>query len=235
MTPIDIAAGLVSAALALMAWSLLYKENGFYRLGENLLVGGTIGYGVVLGLKAVWSHGVVPAMQGDLWLGLAVVVGLLFFVRFFGRKYVWYSRIPLAVLLGVGFGVSLNAMIQAQITVQLIATMKSLFVGGNILETINNIVIFVGVVTTMFYFVYSIEHKGPLNTVSKIGRYVMMVAFGGSFGFNLLGRIAMLVSPMQAVVVPPGAYLIPVALAIMGYVLWRDLQKRRAAETKAAT
>lgn len=234
MTPVQIAAALVSAGLAIMAWSLLYKENGFYRLGENLLVGGTVGYGVVLGLKGVWNDGIVPAMAGNWWIGLAVIVGLLFFARFLGRKYVWFSRLPLAVLLGVGFGVSLIAMIQAQITTQLAATMRPLFVGGDILQTINNVLIFVGVVTTIFYFVYSIEHKGPFNTVSKIGRYIMMAAFGGSFGFNMLGRFAILVTPLQPVVVTPGAYLIPVALAVLGYFLWRDYKKRDA-KTKAAT
>jgi len=231
MTPIETLTALLSSAVALMAWSFLYKDNPFYRLVERVLVGGTIGYGVVLGMRSVWNRGILPAAQGDLTMILAVVVGLLLYLRLGGKKVSWYSRIPVSVLLGVGFGVGLTTMIQAQITLQLADTMKSLAT-GNLLTIFSNTFIMVGVVCTVFYFFYSVEHKGPLSTASKIGRYVMMMGFGAAFGFNLLGRTSVLISPLLPVVKPPGIYLVPIAVAGVAYGLWKDYQQGQAKSEK---
>jgi hypothetical protein len=219
MTPIEIVGALVASGIALAAWSFLYRENAVYRIVEQLLIGSLAGYGVVLGLTAAWSKGVIPAAKGDLFMGLSVVVGILFFARFFGTRLAVYSRIPMALLLGVGFGVSILAMIQAQLVAQITDTMKSLL-------SIDTIIIFIAVVTTIFYFSYATEHKGPLAHVDRIGRIAMMVAFGTIFGQTFMGYVAKVQAAMDPIVKVPGIYVLPVAAAILAVALWKDMAAR---------
>lgn len=226
MTPEETFIALIPPALTLMSWSMLYKPNAFFRFAENIIVGGMAGYGTVLALKAVWSRGVIPGVGGNMVAGLATIFGLLIFFRFGTRETRWLSRIPVAVLIGVGFGASLRSMIQAQITAQIIDTMRPLVL-ANLQQTSDNIIIFVGTVTTLFYFFYSVEHKGAFAMPSKIGRLIMMSAFGATFGFAFQGRIAMLAGIMGSLVKAPGMYLVPVAAVLIVYEIWRDTQRAR--------
>ncbi|MBW6458713.1 MAG: hypothetical protein K0B52_06080, partial [FCB group bacterium] len=42
-------------------------------------------------------------------------------------------------------------------------------------------------------FFFSVEHKGALKVVSRIGIYYLMIYFGASFGFAVMGRISLLI------------------------------------------
>ncbi len=62
--------------------------------------------------------------------------------------------------------------------------------------SVNGIFILVGVVTVLLYFFFSIEHKGPVGVASKIGIYFLMVSFGASFGYTVMGRMSLLIGRM---------------------------------------
>jgi hypothetical protein len=51
----------------------------------------------------------------------------------------------------------------------------------------------VGVVSGLFYFFFSVEHKGVFGKVSRVGIYFLMITFGASFGFAVMGRISLLI------------------------------------------
>ena len=59
--------------------------------------------------------------------------------------------------------------------------------------TVNNFVVYVGVIATLFYFYFSKEHKGALGVVSRVGIIFIMVAFGASFGYTVMARISLLI------------------------------------------
>ncbi|SVC26745.1 uncharacterized protein METZ01_LOCUS279599, partial [marine metagenome] len=40
---------------------------------------------------------------------------------------------------------------------------------------------------------YSTEHQGAIGRLSKIGIYFLMIKFGASFGFAVMGRISLLI------------------------------------------
>ena len=43
------------------------------------------------------------------------------------------------------------------------------------------------------YFYFSKEHKGVFGKVTKVGIYFLMISFGASFGFAVMGRISLLI------------------------------------------
>ena len=57
----------------------------------------------------------------------------------------------------------------------------------------NNIIIFVGTICGLLYFYFSKEHKGVFGKVTKVGIYFLMISFGASFGFAVMGRISLLI------------------------------------------
>ncbi|PKK90430.1 MAG: hypothetical protein CVV64_08680 [Candidatus Wallbacteria bacterium HGW-Wallbacteria-1] len=66
------------------------------------------------------------------------------------------------------------------------------------MESFNAIMLFIGVICGLIYFFFSVEHKGMFyGTCSKIGIWFLMVSFGASFGYTIMGRISLLIGRMQ--------------------------------------
>jgi hypothetical protein len=57
----------------------------------------------------------------------------------------------------------------------------------------NSLVILVGTITGLLYFYFSKEHKGVFGKVTRTGIYFLMISFGASFGFAVMGRISLLI------------------------------------------
>ncbi|MDH5187136.1 MAG: hypothetical protein OEW70_08755, partial [candidate division WOR-3 bacterium] len=101
-------------------------------------------------------------------------------------KYAWISRIPISFTVGIAAGLGITASLQGFIVPQIQATLLPL-------TSINNVLIVIGVITTLFYFYFSREHKGILGASSRLGIIFIMVAFGASFGYTVMARISLLI------------------------------------------
>ena len=49
----------------------------------------------------------------------------------------------------------------------------------------------------LIYFFFSLEHKGVIGGISKIGVWFLMIAFGASFGFTVMARMSLLIGRIQ--------------------------------------
>jgi len=182
---------LIAAILTLFIFSFLYRDNPFYKFAEYLLVGISVGYFIVISIKTT----VVPKLifpifrEGDLLYLIPGILGFFMFLRFF-PKLAWLSRISMALIIGAGAGVSIPAMMQAQIFAQMKASMGSF-------ASINNIIVVLAVITTLSYFFFSREHKGALGTSAKIGVFFMMLFFGATFGYTVMSRVTLLIGRAQ--------------------------------------
>jgi lipoprotein signal peptidase len=182
---------LIAAILTLFIFSFLYKDNPFYKFAEYLLVGISVGYFIVISIKTT----VVPKLifpifrEGDLLYLIPGILGFFMFLRFL-PKLAWLSRISMALIIGAGAGVSIPAMMQAQIFAQMKASMGSY-------ASINNIIVVLAVITTLSYFFFSREHKGALGTSAKIGVFFMMLFFGATFGYTVMSRVTLLIGRAQ--------------------------------------
>jgi hypothetical protein len=196
----------IAAFLTLAIYSFLYKDNPFYKLAEHLYVGVSAGYMVIY----VWSTDVRPLLldpfvqthlQTGSWavsfsrhfvLFIPATLGVVMLLRTF-PKISWISRWPISFLVGITAGLALTGDVQGWLFPQVQATLVPLWVGGSILTTFNNILLFVGVVGTVAYFYFSREHKGFLGGLSRVGILFIMVAFGASFGYTVMARISLLI------------------------------------------
>ena len=118
---------LVAAVFTLAIFSFLYRENPIYRVAEHILVGISVGYYlVILVEETILSKVVNPLFYDGRMLSLIpAILGIMMFSRL-SRKSGWLARIPLAVLIGAGAGVSIPAMLQGRILKQMSASMLPL-------------------------------------------------------------------------------------------------------------
>lgn len=185
----------IAALLTLAIYSFLYKDNPFYKLAENIFVGVSAGYwAVILWHDFARPNLFAPLFQGRLIYLIPIIMGLLMFTTFF-PKITWLVRIPLTFTMGVAMSVTILQYMQGDIIPQLQATILPLR-GVPILTAFSNILIIVGVLSTLVYFYFSHEHKGALGLIAKIGIWFMMVSFGASFGYTIMARVSLLIGRM---------------------------------------
>ncbi|MCX6645208.1 MAG: hypothetical protein NTY09_02445, partial [bacterium] len=67
-------------------------------------------------------------------------------------------------------------------------------------DTISLWIIFVGVLSVLFYFYFSIEHKGIVGKLGTVGIWFIMISFGASFGYTVMARISLLIGRVQFLV-----------------------------------
>ncbi len=185
----------IAGFLTLAIFSFLYKDNPVYKLAEHIYVGVSAGYWLIY----VAFFDVYPMLiQGfqdetgiEKWILLVPgALGLIMLSRWF-PKTAWLSRWPIAFTVGVGAGLGITANIQGYVMPQLQATLLPV-TGWNIVS-LNNVILTVGVITTILYFYFSKPHKGALGWMARVGIVFIMVSFGASFGYTLMARISLLI------------------------------------------
>ncbi len=194
----------VAAFLTLCIYSFLYRDNPFYRFAEHLFLGVSVGYGIVLSIY----DGLIPFAWNPFWqaitqrqpVGLVklipIGIGLLFFSRLI-PTYAWLIRYPIAILIGIGSGLAIPNVMQANIFEQLRGTLTpfaQIHAGAlSTFQIFGAILMLIGVISTLTYFFFSVEHRGAVGGISKIGIAFLMVGFGSAFGNTVMGRVSLLI------------------------------------------
>lgn len=192
----------MAAFLTLCIFSFLYKENPLYRFAEHLFTGMAVGY-----MVAQYWHRIIPdyiirnIFLAQNWVMLIpLAIGLLYIFRFV-PKLNWLMLIPIAILLGIGQGMSLPLVIEADVVKQIQGTMLHPDMLQRVLDPYNGLIvgvlILVGVVCTITYFFFSREHKGALRVSAHVGIWFVMVGFGASFGYTVMARVSLLIARIQ--------------------------------------
>jgi hypothetical protein len=208
MTTAEAIGSIIGAALTLMMYSFLYKDNIFYKFGEHLYVGISVGYLTnIEWWNALWPQFVVPFyLQQKYILIIPAVLGLMMLARFI-RQISWTSRTPMAFYVGLGAGLAIPAVLNASILEQLHSTVEKLWWVEDKMADIGPVLwwwntfslwlIFLGVLSVLFYFYFSIEHKGVVGKLGTVGIWFIMISFGAAFGYTVMARISLLIGRVQ--------------------------------------
>ena len=190
----------IGAFFTLAIYSFLYKENPIYRLAEHLVVGISLGYTMAITYDITLRPRLIePLLAGNHWILLIpALLGLLYITRFIS-SISWLSRYPIAFLMGTSMGVSFPLTMKASVLRQLEGAMAPLYASGmHWSEVAGNIILILGTLAALIYFFFSKPHKGLFfGTGSKIGIWVIMLGFGATFGFTVMGRISLLIGRIQ--------------------------------------
>ncbi len=202
-TPVAVVWGYwVAAILTLCIYSFLYKDNPLYKFAESLFVGIGAAYWLAIlyhnTLKPKLFQALFPGDSGEPVIWWRIIPGILavFMLLRFYPKLSWLSRWALAFIVGMYAAVNLTGFAQADLVEQVYATMTMPLAGGGALNFILNLLAIIGVFAVLIYFFFSKEHKGALGAAAKVGIWFLMVAFGASFGYTVMGRVSLLIGRM---------------------------------------
>ena len=203
----------MAAFFTLAIFSFLYSDNLFYKVAESVLVGVSAGYWMVVGfwdvlvpnlIGRLWPSMVqawaMPGLAGaeaerNLWYIVPLVLGIMLLWRLAPRG-AWIARWPLSFIVGTFAGLQLIGFLHGDFLAQIRNTILSLavFEAGSfdLWASVRNLLIVVGVLCAVTYFFFSVEHKGAVARVAKVGIWFLMITFGAAFGYTVMGRIALL-------------------------------------------
>lgn len=236
----------VATGLTLFIYTFLYKDNPLFKIGEHLYVGISVGYSIVItiyavGVKLLW----IPIAQDGQWqLIIPALLGLMISAKLF-PKIAWLSRISFAFVVGFGSGtiiprlISSNVLSQLEDTIQPLATMtiSGLSHTTNFLDhdsDINNLITLIGVISVLFYFFFSVEHRGIGQAIARTGIVFLMIAFGAAFGYTVMSRMSLLIGRFDDLILFSGAeygsptiVLMLLVVAFLIYFHHRDKEKQK--------
>jgi hypothetical protein len=193
-----VAGTLIAAALTLIVFSILYRDNPFYRFAEHLLVGVSAGYYVIHYFDAgvIRKFWVPVVQQGQLWLLPGGLLGLLMLARL-RERWQWISRYAIAFYVAAWSGYLIPSVLQERILKQVAGTLLpapgTLALGA----WLGALILLLGVATVLVYFYFSAEHRGLLGHASRVGMLFLMAGFGASFGYTVMGRVSLLIGRFQ--------------------------------------
>ncbi|NUO18271.1 hypothetical protein HUU59_02345 [bacterium] len=194
-------AGLATVAVL----SFLYKDNPLYKIAEHFFVGIAAGYVVCTQFYNVFIPNLWdPLTSGrDMWLIIPLILGLALFTRF-SNNLGWISRWPMSVIIGTYAGLAVIGFASGDMVLQVQASLIPVFETAtvsdftnspsimNFLQILTNPLFTLGLVSVLFYFFFSVEHKGGLRHVASVGTTLLMIGFGAGYGYTVMTRIALL-------------------------------------------
>jgi hypothetical protein len=204
----------VAALLTLSVFSFLYRDNPFYKMAESIFIGVSAGYWMVVAFWDVlvpnlfhklwpawiqaWAMpGLSPERDQWWWVNLVpLVLGVMLLTRLSPRGG-WLAVWPLAFIIGTFAGLRLVAYFEADFLGQIRSSILSVVVldpskSFNLQQSIEKFLLLAGTLVCLVYFFFSVEHKGTVGRISRIGIWVLMITFGAGFGYTVMGRIALL-------------------------------------------
>lgn len=139
---------------------------------------------------------------------IPIVLGFMLLMRL-SRNHGWIARWPLAWIVGTTAGLNFIRYLRSDFIEQVSSTFVPLAVdwqgfgpfvsqlslnaSGQLVSMLTNWIIFLGVFCGLVYFFFSKEHTGLFGRASRMGIWILMLTFGASFGYTVMGRISLLV------------------------------------------
>lgn len=243
LSTMDLLGAWLAIFLTVCILSFLYEDNPVYKLAEHVFLGVSIAIGIIEQYYSVFQPNLIDKLKGGEALSVVplVLIGLLFFKL--SRKLDWVARIPIAFIVAVYAGVKLTGEANANLMTPIRASMQDL---GDLYEryglwsmdaagagVISGLVLALGLCATLMHFYFSAALSRPLRVVSRFGVLMLMLSFGASFGFTVMGRISLAIgrarelmgtsdSPEHVAQVQPAlATLVSVVLVIVVLAAWK--------------
>jgi uncharacterized membrane protein YidH (DUF202 family) len=176
----------IMAFFTIAITTLAFKDNPLAKFAEHTFLAATAGNLVTMAWRNINQIGISGLMKGSVSMIIPLLFGIALYTRY-SKNYIWVSRYPTALMIGIGTGVTVRGFVEFQFTQQIVDTFKPL-------NSFHNIFFVFTVVVCLTYFVYSLTPKNEtlakqMSYISTLGRYLMMMAFGASMANTVITRV----------------------------------------------
>ncbi len=181
------------------------QPNLFGRLWPRLPEDAEMGllmkiwYGIY-GFLGIFSKNVFPegGIEGHTdihWMYLIpLALGIMMLLRLV-PKVGWLARWALAYIVGMAAGLRFYGYLNSDVIEQVKASTVDF--SGSPGSIIGGLLVVLGTLAGLVYFFFSKAHTGAIGKISKLGIYFLMISFGASFGFTVMGRISLLIGRLE--------------------------------------
>ena len=206
--------GVDDGSIFTSVWYAIYEIFNFISTGFGVLDRSIFPEGGIKGFDEIRFIYLIPFI-----LGIFMILRLV-------PKLGWLARWAIAYIVGMAAGLRFYGFLNSDILMQIKASAIDFTSDWGTI--VNALILFIGTLTGLIYFFYSTEHKGVVGRLSRIGIYFLMIKFGASFGFAVMGRISLLIgrindlkdysSPEYNYATPVISVLIIICLAIWSFM-----------------
>jgi hypothetical protein len=123
---IDIIGAWIGIFLTMCILSFLYGDNPFYKLGEHLFIGVSIGYIVVVQFRN--NFYVKFDRELTAWDLVPAALVAMMFVKLASKRLIWLGRFPLAFVIALYAGQSVTGLVGSDLGDQIKTASRSLVV-----------------------------------------------------------------------------------------------------------
>lgn len=200
----------IQFGMVLSVWSYLYKENVFSRLSATIIVAiSSVHYcmwmfkmsynDVIVPLFTGLHYGETVTLGGRLLCLAPLILGLFIYLRI-SRKYSWLSTYSYAIMLGLGTGAVLTTIVERSIVGLIVTAIMAPLGKATAFETFSGILILIGTLLSITYWIFTREATGVLGYGIKVGRLFLMASIGMLYAEDVLWSQSLFVSSMEMVI-----------------------------------
>lgn len=171
------------------------------RLPEDVEMGALLKmwYGIYdfLGIlnDGIFPEGGIVGHTEIRWIYLIpLALGVMMLLRLV-PKVGWLARWSLAYIVGMAAGLRFYGYLNSDVIEQVKASTVDF--SGSPGSIIGGLLVVFGTLAGLVYFFFSKAHTGAIGKISKLGIYFLMISFGASFGFTVMGRISLLIGRLE--------------------------------------
>lgn len=167
---------LLGIIIPLVGMSYVFFPSTAFSLLAATIAGAYSGQFLATGWPNIIAVAIYPMSQGNIVAIIGVVFALLLFTTWIDR-FRWLARYPTAIMTGTGLGVSLRALVGAQLISQIDMTIMPI-ITNSLASSFNNFFFVAALCFSLYYFIFGTELKGNWIKVNKAARLFIMVAMG---------------------------------------------------------
>jgi len=202
---------LAGSAISLGAYSVLIGDNPISKLTENVYMGILGGYIFATNWDFIQRNAITKVAGGDYIYILSIILSIMLLGRL-KSEYLWISRYPVVLTVGVGLGLAMRTSIMADFLGQIQATLLPW-------TSLNNLVMVIGTVTAAAYFIFTAQSSGAYKYVNTAGRVFLLSAFGVTYGQTVSFRFELVIGRLVSMLDPRVANYTYVMILIIAVVL----------------
>lgn len=202
---------LAGSAVSLGAYSVLIGDNPISKITENIYMGILGGYIFATNWDFINKNAIGKVAGGDFIYIIAILLSLMLLGRL-KAEYLWVSRYPVVLTVGVGLGLAMRTTVTADFLGQIQATMLQW-------NSLDNIVMVIGTITAAAYFIFTAQTSGVYKYVNTAGRVFLLIAFGVAYGQTASFRFELVIGRLVAMLDPRVAMYTYAMIVIIAAVL----------------
>jgi hypothetical protein len=199
----------LGALSTLALYSVLYKENPVYRAAEHIFLGLATAYGFyIIWRDVIFTIWYKPLFRDHYWPWIFALVAGAMYYTLYNKRLSWMARLVMTVMMGLAAGLAFRKFF-GQYVPQIGASFKPLWVpvtapggaldmGTTLFSSFTNLLFLVCLLTVLTYFFFSFEQRSrTVVGTARLGRWIMMIAFGAMFGSTVMARMSLFIGRLD--------------------------------------